>query len=250
MKDITTIVIAAGAAIFGLLIGGQHSGYEIAAAQKQSKQIGDLEENMAAQIAALSEEMRGQMGALSAAVDAEMADLSASVDTKLDAVSGTVSAASSGGDEVAGRLATIANALGAQDSRLLALDERVASLSAGIAALGEQAKAVAAAAPAGAANAPAPAPEVTTAAAAVPAAAPSSGVVTDLVLSVGQTGLVKDQRVFLSRLVAEDEEAHLVLVGSGKATVGKWTGPAQLGNGCSLSFVGIEGRKLHLKSGC
>ncbi|MEM6548951.1 MAG: hypothetical protein AAF713_14550 [Pseudomonadota bacterium] len=248
MKDITTIVIAAGAAIFGLLIGGQHSGYEIAAAQKQSKQIGDLEENMAAQIAALSEEMRGQMGALSAAVDAEMADLSASVDTKLDAVSGTVSAASSGGDEVAGRLATIANALGAQDSRLLALDERVASLSAGIAALGEQAKAVAAAAPAGAANAPAPAPEVTTAA--VPAAAPSSGVVTDLVLSVGQTGLVKDQRVFLSRLVAEDEEAHLVLVGSGKATVGKWTGPAQLGNGCSLSFVGIEGRKLHLKSGC
>jgi hypothetical protein len=71
-----------------------------------------------------------------------------------------------------------------------------------------------------------------------------------LVLAVGQTGSVGETRVFMSRLDSEAMEARVMVVGQGPATVGRESGPIEVGGGCSLSLEGIADRRAYLKPSC
>ncbi len=70
----------------------------------------------------------------------------------------------------------------------------------------------------------------------------------ELTLAVGETGLLRGQRVFLSRLSAD--AAHVLLVGRGPAAVGSSTGPTDIGNGCTARLVGIADRRASFAVEC
>ncbi|MAC82411.1 MAG: hypothetical protein CML66_30660 [Rhodobacteraceae bacterium] len=74
---------------------------------------------------------------------------------------------------------------------------------------------------------------------------------TDLALSVGQTGLFGDMRVFLSRL--DEGTAHLrifTLAGMHENAAVSSRQPHVMGNGCAIALAGLDDRTAQLHAAC
>ena len=69
-----------------------------------------------------------------------------------------------------------------------------------------------------------------------------------MILSVGQTGVAGETRLFLSKL--DDEAAHLVIVGGDRVALGKFDSPLQVAGGCAVSLEGVHERKAYLAVDC
>ncbi|MEL6766448.1 MAG: hypothetical protein AAFP17_04655 [Pseudomonadota bacterium] len=167
----------------------------------------------------------GTLGEQLAALEAGQAAQAESAAASAEAAAGRMS-------EGLAALGTRVDAMAAAaETAQAALDERLAALS------------VPSTASAPTAAVPVPAAPVT---AEVPAeaAAPES----DLTLAFGETAEIEGLRVFASRM--HDGDAVLRVAGLGDVTVGPSSGRAALGNGCSLSLVAAEARKLFLDTDC
>ncbi|MEL6575698.1 MAG: hypothetical protein AAFQ81_07390, partial [Pseudomonadota bacterium] len=116
----------------------------------------------------------------------------------------------------------------AAEARSAALEERLAALSVPTAG-----RAADAASEATASAEPDPEP-----------VAPES----DLMLAFGESAEIDGLRIFASRM--HDGDAILRVAGLGDVSVGPASGRAALGNGCSLSLVAAEARKLFLDTDC
>ena len=68
-----------------------------------------------------------------------------------------------------------------------------------------------------------------------------------LILSVGQTGTVNDQKLFLSRLAADG--AHFLIVGKGNGITGIHRA-LSLDNGCSVKLAGVAEGKGYFSTSC
>jgi hypothetical protein len=89
---------------------------------------------------------------------------------------------------------------------------------------------------------PATSPEA--APAETPAAEPSAAPATEpgevgFMLSVGDTAMVGDSRLFVSRIDAAQEAVRLMVVGDGPRMLGKGYGPLEMANGCSVTLKNI-----------
>jgi hypothetical protein len=237
MNDMKNLGYIIGAGIVGVLIGNA-IGSSSATGDATTKRLDEL----AAQVEALggSNEAVAAIESRTASLGSDIAALAEQSDAlagQVESLSGTVDTL---GAEVAATgesLSGFAVELGGKLTLIEDLFDRLA------------------AAPA---TAPAPAAEAepeAAAPAADDAAEPDEGArlasmigPEGLVLSVGQTGRVREQGVFLSRI--GEDMAQILLVGSGRATAGLHSGPVDLGNGCMLSYVGAADGKAYLKADC
>ena len=248
MSTIEKIGFPAAAGLLGILIGyGASSGGD--PDEKVAQRLGALETQITEMqapdeaIAGLEASLK-KLGQGSETVAADVAKLApalaamdekvGSLGTEIGAVKTEVAAVSTG---LTAGLSEMKTAMAASTDQIAAITDKVATLST---TAPETAETIASTD----ADAATPAAAIETPADKMAKLVGEDG----LILSIGQTGLVGDQKVFLSRLA--DGQAHVVLVGSGKATIGPYSGPVSLSGDCSLEFVGIEQRKAYLKPAC
>jgi hypothetical protein len=110
---------------------------------------------------------------------------------------------------------------------------------------------VAAPAPADGAAAPADAPAETAAPAATDAAALEARLGENgAAVSVGQTAIFGEDRVFLSRVDAATGDALVRVAGEGSARFGASAGTLALPGGCVLTLVGVAGNRAFIDAAC
>lgn len=71
-----------------------------------------------------------------------------------------------------------------------------------------------------------------------------------LLLAVGDTGMIGDRRVFVSRIDVPREAVRLMIVGDGPRMLGRGFGPLDLGNGCTVELKGIVDRMALILASC
>jgi hypothetical protein len=90
------------------------------------------------------------------------------------------------------------------------------------------------------------------AAGAAPAAAPTPTEPgeTGMLLAVGDTGVIGDKRLFVSRVDAARDAVRVMVVGEGPRMIGKGFGPLDLGNGCTVNLKGVVDRQALIIASC
>ena len=248
------LAIPGGAALIGAVIGyglneGDPDAHHVATqVDGISAQVETLAADKAA-LAALAEETGGLTAALAElrAENAKLAEAIGDIGGRLDALAGADATVSDGLAALGSQVQALEGAVGATGDTVSKLDSEMRAARERMAAMhqrhhgddgGEdQQAATTPAAPAQ--ETPAPSKDDLLAEAAGP---------DGLSLSVGQTGTVGGAKVFLSRMTGET--AKLLVIGGAAVEIGKWTGPADIGNGCTLTYVGEAAGKLYLKPAC
>jgi hypothetical protein len=236
-KNFTALAIG-GALIAGAAIGaaiGSRSSHEIAAV---AQRVDAIEARVAEQVETAAGELQ-QLVAAAAPGDALGAIESRA--TALEARIAEVAAQAASGD-----------ATKAVEDRVTVLAQQMAAL---IGRMNDIAAGVAAPAPAdGAADAPAAA--AAPAAAGEAPAAPDAAALEALLgengaaVSVGQTGIFGEDRVFLSRVDAASGDVLVQVVGKGSARFGATAGSLTLPGGCVLTLVGVAGNRAFIDAAC
>ncbi len=203
------------------------------AASDAGEKIAGIEEGLEVELAALREEI----GTVGARIDGVASDVEG-VATEAAAAAGLEGKLG----ELEGSVGTLGQTFESLASDIHLLEDKMAALSAGaVGATSEGGDAASATTGEAASEDEAPGP-----ADALLEAIGEDG----LVLSVGETGGVGDQRIFLSRVDGEAGEAKVMIVGKGTATLSTFGSGTDLGNGCTLEMAGSHDGQAYLKPVC
>jgi outer membrane murein-binding lipoprotein Lpp len=244
MDDMKNLGYIIGAGIIGVLLGNA-IGSSSATGDATTKRLDELSQEVATlgeRVAGLSD-IRSETEGLGSAIDG--------LGGRLDEVQ---SSAQSLGDRVAGLDEAVSGLRSDVEATGESLSGFAVELGTVITAIEDMQERIATAP----ATAPAPEAGAEAEAAAEDAAEPAEESPADrlaaeigedgLVLQVGQTGMVQEQGVFLSRI--SENAAHLVLVGDGRATAEMNGSPVELDNGCTVDFAGAAEGKAYLSVTC
>ena len=232
----------AGALFLGIVIGSAlGSGDEAALRVKR-----DLEEQLAAAETQAREALSAAEEAAESAASAasnEAAEQVAALENKIGDIESALSGA--GDSEEVAAIRNRVQVLAEQMAETIARMQSGQSTAAGAAASGDAASGDGDGAPAASAS-----DGEATESGGMEVAALEDEIGDDgMVLAVGQTGSVGDTRVFMSRIDSETNEARIMVVGDGPATLGRDTGPIEVA-GCTLSLAGVADRRAYLKTDC
>lgn len=253
---------AGGAAVAGLVLGFvMSSGSEQDALVTQ--QMEDMQAELAAAVASVSGKVDEVAGGLAASETAV-----AALNSTLTAQSASLEALGAKAEANAAALVELGGALDGLSGDQAGLSDTVAGMTGDMGQMRDdlmvamQDTLAAAAAAVGMTGGP-PVPAAAAPEPAVPAAAPAPDDADDgaeaealaaaigddgLILGVGQTAMVGDVRVFLSRL--SDSGAHLRIKGMDPVTAGIGGGAADVGGDCVVALAGIAAGKAYMTSAC
>ena len=252
MKD-NWLAVAAVACVVGALFG-----YNIGAGgdgdEEVSKRLGQIEERLAsldgletanssiAELTSANETIMGELSAVKeglGGLESGLQALPGSIDDLSKQVAKLEGGSEAVREDVAAAFSATSSAVDGVTSELQAVVARFAAIEAAavspVAAPPSEAQA--------ADVAEAPTPEVDMAAG-LRSAIGENGVI----LSVGQTGVVGEARLFLSRL--DEQAAHLVVVGGERITLGAFDSAKPLKGGCAVSLEGVHERKAYIAADC
>lgn len=235
-----TIIGLAG--LIGIAVGNLigTSGGE---SDKASKAMKGLEAKVEA-LGAMSEDMAAlgarvdSIGTASAGVGEQVSALMAEV----EGVKGEVGAVSGQVEESTAIVSAVSAGLGMIGEKLNDMRGEIAALSAGHQAHHGSGGAATGSGTEGAAVAPEPDPGPSLAEQLAEELGEGG-----IILSVGQTAIVQEARVFLSKIA---EGNVLVSVEGERLPVGQDAGSLTLDNGCTLSLVGVADRKAFIRPTC
>jgi hypothetical protein len=242
----------------GIMVGALISSGDSDEVRKLNRRIAALEAGASEQVTALAEAVQPEAEAAPEAAAEAAPEAAAEVAPEAEVVAEAAPEAAPAADPEADA------ALAALNDRVTVLADQMGRLATALLsgsmptpaapAAGEAAPAEADAAAPDAAVAEEPAAEETAAAAEAPAAAEPAEAAepgeVGLLLAVGDTGMVGDRRVFVSRIDVGREAVRLMVVGDGPRMLGRGYGPLDLGNGCTVELKGIVDRMALVVANC